>query len=328
MPKGSKTCPECSAVCRSVAASCYCGYEFVAKQQKEPKAKVEKPVKEVKFYDEPGQGRKQCSGCHRYIGAILKKCPCGSTEFVKRIVELHAAKPIHTYDEPGKGRKECVSCHKHVGFPVKKCLCGSIEFVKKTAVVEESKEIIVHKKPGKGLKYCKGCEGYVGIRTATCSCGNVFFEQQVNEECELVAKSIRVDRFDVPTKTDVEASKHQSRCGCGKRIIIAPAGDAPKLHSIDAKAVCTWAEKTIQLGHDMAIHYSPAALRYFLARQYDPDMSNHTAEELSTIIDHLNNCVTGEDAESDPYEDQGDVTDDDELSAEAAEDLAEDLAAV
>ena len=330
MPKGYRICDDCGASVSIRSSECYCGRVFrksEPKQPKELKVKVEKPVKEVKFYDEPGQGRKQCAGCHRYIGAILKKCPCGSTEFVKRIVELHAAKPVHTFDEPGKGRKECVSCHKYVGFPVKKCLCGSTEFVKKMAVAESSKEIVVHKKPDKGLKYCPGCTGYVGVRSAKCACGHVFFEQQTGEDGE--KKSVRADRFDIPTSGDIEASRSASRCGCGKRIVIAPRGDAPKLHSTDADAVCAWMEKTMKFGHEQeAVHYSPAALRYFLARQFDPDMSSHTTEELNTVIDHLNNCVTGVDADEDPDEDQEEVTDGDEWDAEAAEDLSEDLAAV
>ncbi len=39
-----------------------------------------KPAKEAKFYDEGGQGRKQCPHCNKFVGAKSKICPnpsCG-----------------------------------------------------------------------------------------------------------------------------------------------------------------------------------------------------------------------------------------------------------
>jgi len=359
MPVGKKICKECGTPCGVRLQECYCGYQFpvkgggtrppkVVKAPKAPKLPKEPKAPKLKIintYDTPGQGRKECGKCHKYVGAILKACICGSTEFIKKAIQL-GPKPIQLHEEPGKGRKQCAGCHKYIASVLLKCACGSTEFVKRVVEPKAPKAVQTYSEAGPGRKQCAKCSQFMAAVHKHCACGSEEFVKKVEvydksgrgrKECPgckiIVGRTVEVcpscqhefppveeietakkDRFDLPSYVDIEASRAFQKCGCGNRLILAPAGDAPKLNSTDADAVCAWMEKTIKQGHEIGLHYSPAALRSFASRQYD-----RNGEEFDTIICHLNNCVTGVDAQNDDlYEDQDEVTDDDALGAELA----------
>ena len=170
-----------------------------------------------------------------------------------------------------------------MGTRVEKCRCGSVSFVKKSHIFEEA---------GHGRKQCPQCHIFVRKIIPQCpACQHVF-------ELEPEPEPVKQDRYGRPTSVDVEASRSAGACQCGHRIIIAPAGESPKLNSTDPDVVCAWVDKTIAQGHDLGLHYSPSALRYFVARQYD-----RTTIEYSEIIGHLTNCIKEQPDESDYEED-------------------------
>ena len=78
--------------------------------------------KSVKTYDEGGKGKKQCSSCNKYVGAVTKVCACGF-EF-KNQEKSVVAVDVKTYDEGGKGKKQCPQCNKYVGAKTSACACG------------------------------------------------------------------------------------------------------------------------------------------------------------------------------------------------------------
>lgn len=83
--------------------------------------------KSVKTYDEGGKGKKQCSECKKFVGAVTKICACGFD--FKNQVKPEKITEIKTYDEGGKGKKQCSECKKFVGALTKVCACG-FEFFK------------------------------------------------------------------------------------------------------------------------------------------------------------------------------------------------------
>ena len=281
MSKVSNACPECGAKCSE--KECYCGYQFNAKEAKLKTPRVPKPPREIKVFDGPGRGLKACS-CGKYVGIRNEKCPaCGGSNFIKAAKKEVSPKEIKTYDEYGHGRKQCAQCKKYIAGIYKKCRCGSEEFVtKKAATFDQG---------GNGRKQCPQCKVFVGRTVLVCP----------NCQHELPAvevEAVKKDRYGSPVMVDVEASRSAGACQCGHRIIIAPAGESPKLNSTDPDVVCAWVDKTIAQGHELGLHYSPSALRYFVARQYD-----RTTIEYSEIIGHLTNCIKEQPDESDYEED-------------------------
>jgi hypothetical protein len=93
--------------------------------------------------------------------------------------------------------------------------------------------------------------------------------------------------YDMPTRSDVEASQSAQICGCRCINIIAPAGDCPaKLTSTDQESALVWAEKTIDAGHKKGLHFSPSALRYFVRQFFDLHSDEH-----QTVCDCLYSVV-------------------------------------
>jgi hypothetical protein len=101
--------------------------------------------KSVKTYDEGGKGKKQCSSCNKYVGAVTKVCVCGF-EF-KNQEKSVVAVDVKTYDEGGKGKKQCPQCKKYVGAKTSACACGhDFKEAKATQAVAPSPNPVVVKK--------------------------------------------------------------------------------------------------------------------------------------------------------------------------------------
>jgi len=80
--RGIKSCPNCQKELGARTLLCSCGYSFTFKEVK-PELLLEKvkASKEVKYYTEPGQGRKICPACSVIISAVTKTCPKCSFDF-------------------------------------------------------------------------------------------------------------------------------------------------------------------------------------------------------------------------------------------------------
>ena len=135
-------CPECQEFSANETRCNNCGYKFPVPEPVfvapgKPKAAPVKEIatydegkkqstaptepKEVKIYDEPGKGKKQCPQCLKYVGLRVSVCAC----LFDFSTVTKAEKAIPTYDEPGRGRKQCLSCSKYVGYSAAKCPCGN-----------------------------------------------------------------------------------------------------------------------------------------------------------------------------------------------------------
>lgn len=95
---------------------------------------------EVKFYTEPGRGRKGCPKCNKYVGVKTATCPCGYDFSGGSLKALKPEEPkeIVTYDEGGKGKKQCPSCKKYLGARNLLCPCGHNFQEAKVVTVEPS----------------------------------------------------------------------------------------------------------------------------------------------------------------------------------------------
>lgn len=101
-------------------------------------------IKNVKTYDEGGKGKKLCSQCNKYVGAVTKICACGfDFKNQEKKVVIKEASEIKTYSEGGKGKKQCPECKKYVGAVTKLCVCGHAfqkEIKAKPPVTQRSEE--------------------------------------------------------------------------------------------------------------------------------------------------------------------------------------------
>lgn len=115
--KGRKLCV-CGkfVAARSVQCPC-CKNVFNA----EALARIESrqvEIKEIETYNEPGQGRKQCQKCFKYISARRTSCKCGHTFEAKE-------KEVAAFDTPAEGLRQCLSCEKYIGNRYRECPnCG------------------------------------------------------------------------------------------------------------------------------------------------------------------------------------------------------------
>jgi hypothetical protein len=66
--------------------------------------------------------------------------------------------------------------------------------------------------------------------------------------------------------------------------VFAPAGSSPaKLDSTDRDAVVAWHDKVMEAGHREGKHYSPHALRYFVAN-YHFDRGTPEYDEVCAVL--------------------------------------------
>jgi hypothetical protein len=286
--KGRKQCAKCQRYIGAKTDACVCGSTDFAKkvyEPKSPKLKTSTEPKPIKTFDAGGRGLKECAKCHKFIGSILRTCACGSTEFIRKTPDVQEPKPIKTFDAGGRGLKECAKCHKFLGNVVKTCACGSTEFIRKTPIVKE-KEVKVYDRPGPCRKQCEQCKQYVDRQCRQCVCGHAFDMSDIPELPENKKPVKNQDRWELPAMIDVEGARYAKLCGCGCRVIIGPAGVCPKLTHTDEASVHNWAAKTLDSGHVESLHYSPAALRYYLATQFD-----RRSEEYKETLRHLDNWL-------------------------------------
>lgn len=106
-------------------------------------------------------------------------------------------------------------------------------------------------------------------------------------------------------------------------IIFTPSGDCPfKLKNTNPATIRQWANSVIRLGHQKEIHYSPAALRYFIRTMTNPEFTDQY-DEICEVINKMvppddpdmpDLVAQGEDHDNE-FEtlDQENVLDDDDL---------------
>lgn len=294
---GRKPCHKCGKFYGVRVGACpACGATYV-KQPKAPKPKVERKRKAIKDYpvhDEGGKGRKECPGCHKFYFARLPKCPACDTEYVKPEPE------IKTYDGPGRLRKQCPECHKYLGYKAPECVCGhdfSADDPQDVPSPSDKPNITTYDEDGPRRKQCPECEFFVGYSVETCVCGHEFPKQEVG-----VAKA---DCWSTPTNTDIEASHSLHRCGCDNMLIYTPQGSSPaKLDAADEESVAAWHDKVMEAGHAKGRHYSPAALRYFLARYHFDFDRNSDEDEYAEACEVLRSIYSQQAKSKSDYEEE------------------------
>lgn len=268
--RGRKECAKCHKYVGFKASICpNCDSSNFVKRESKPKASKAKEPKVIKTFDEPGRGRKECAKCHKYVAGVQSHCACGSTDFVRKA----PVDEIKTYDGPGRMRKQCPECKTYLGYKAEKCVCG-YEFDADSVV--PAPKVTTYDEDGPRRKQCPECEVYVGRSAEQCICGHKFQPEET--------PAPKVSWYDRPTDRDIEASQHWHRCGCGMVNILAPAGaPAVKLNGTDEETVLDWAEKMIAAGHDRKVHYSPGALRYFVANYF----FERNGDEYRLVCEHL-----------------------------------------
>lgn len=136
--KARKVCPSGHYV-HARTGVCVCGHEFREGAKAEQDAKNAPSV-----YTEPGQGRKHCINCDKYVGVKNRSCPACGAEFTSK----QEPKPANTFSEGGKGRKECPGCKQYVGARTLECECGfdftkpTIAYTQVVTKVEPAQEVL------------------------------------------------------------------------------------------------------------------------------------------------------------------------------------------
>jgi hypothetical protein len=226
-------------------------------------------------YDEPSRGRKPCQSCGKYYGIRLDNCPACGVQYVKQ----EKPQEIKTYPGPGRRRKQCPKCKVYLGMSAEVCVCG-YEFSGNEDVPSPTSSVSVkiYDEDGPKRKQCPECNKFVGHSTKECVCGHQFEE--------IVKKTKVSDRFSLPSRQEVEATRAARLCGCSCRIVVTPTGQSPvKLNDAEKESVVSWHDKVIEFGHSNDIHYGPSALRYFLAYYHFDRNSEEYAKACEVIND-------------------------------------------
>lgn len=98
---------------------------------------METTIKTPSFSDVPGQGRRQCGGCQKYIGVRCKRCPVCQADLavqgptIRTAMPKPPAKVVETSNTAGRGRKLCPACRLYIGVRTLVCACGNKDFQKK-----------------------------------------------------------------------------------------------------------------------------------------------------------------------------------------------------
>jgi len=256
------------------------------------RSKPKPASKPAQVHDTGGPGFKPCHNCGKFYGVRISHCPACGAKYKKQPKPKVAKKPkkrkpiedYPVFDEGGKGRKECSNdtCGKFYFTILPKCpKCG-------TEYVKPDQGIKTYDGPGRMRKQCPECKVYVGYSAEKCACGHDFAadvpDPPAEPEPKREPKHSKVDRWSQPTNIEIEATQSFQRCGCGGRIILAPAGGSPaKLESTDEEAVQVWHDKVMEDGHSKGNHYSPAALRYFVAFYHFDRNSDEYAEVCEVL---------------------------------------------
>ena len=108
--RGKKDCPNCNSEIGARTILCReCGYHYPSKCIRKDLLKKENKPKEVKTFTSGGQGRKECLGCHIFIGAVIKTCPKCGYKFLpakKKVIKKKRESSTVEQIEPEKLRFE------------------------------------------------------------------------------------------------------------------------------------------------------------------------------------------------------------------------------
>jgi copper chaperone CopZ len=208
----------------------------------------------MKISDVPGNGKKQCPQCLKYVGARNYKCPNCNNPMPTANGEAMVRKtqPIKKIsDVGGQGKRQCPKCLKYVGIRNYKCPnCGNPlpTLIKKVPPKKIPPAPILDEIPPKEVK--------------------------VEPKKYDVAFDNR--QWPIQHRVEVEASQSARVCGCKNVILITPPGGCPhRLGGTDPDTVMEWANKVVEAGHNISRHFAPAALRYFVREFYPVDTIEH-----------------------------------------------------
>lgn len=271
--RGRKQCQNCKRFYFSKLLICpNCRVEYV-KIKKEKAVKKPKDIGEYPIYDEGGQGKKQCQNCKKFYGIMLPACPNCRTKYVKieKNPEIKPPKIYPVFNEYAKGRRQCQNCEKFYTFRISKCPKCQTVYEKPPTPIK------TYDVPSRRRKRCPDCELFVGDKEPVCICGHKFDVRKV------ITAAIAKNDY-VPSKEDMEDSRDAKICDCGFLPVIAPSGESPaKLNDSDYESVMLWKSKVIVAGHEKGLHYTPSALRYFIAHYHFNRYSSEYKEACEAL---------------------------------------------
>lgn len=172
---GKKQCPSCQKYIGVRSENCsLCNYNFKTKEKTEVERQSVVINSDIKKFDGPGKGRKECPKCHSFIGARTSECECGYS-FESKSSQKEETKKSFFVEEKTKG------------------IFGLIASAKAKQQEQEKKQkekeqgLVKFQIEGRGRKLCPDCFHknerlcYVPVATRICDCGYVFEKKEKSE---------------------------------------------------------------------------------------------------------------------------------------------------